>query len=510
MTPSEVVLAIDLGTTATKVAAVDKDFHVLFCTEAANPMITDGSAASGGATAVHDPNTVLAAAIRATRDCVRECERRDVSVAALSFSAAMHTLLALDDERRPLTPALSWADARSSAISARLRAEGGGELQRRLHTATGTPVHPMSPLLKLAWFAEHEPALHREASVWCGLKDYILHNFTASLVIDTSCASGSGLLDIHACTWNAESLDIAGISQTRLPQLADPLEQRPLAPGIAAQLGLPAGLPVVVGAGDGPLANLGAGAATPGSAALSIGTSAALRVTRHTPGIDIARGHTFSYALADGFWVQGGAISNGGLVANWAADIAGRTDIGALLAEAAELPPEFDGLIALPYLLAERAPHWTPEPRAALLGLRHDHGAAAITRALVDGVALQLAAVHESIQSAGVRLATIHATGGALRAKLWTDVMAAAFDAPLTIIRDQAASSAGSARGAAILGWRTLGAIGHLSQVPELTGDVIHPDPRIRTRLTDMRDLHDLAFDTATRAARIHRQRTTP
>jgi len=501
MKPVEVVLAIDLGTTATKVAAVDKDFHVLFSTEAASPMITDGSAASGGATAVHDPETVLSAAISAARDCVGECARRGVHVAALSFSAAMHTLLALDYEHRPLIPALSWADARASGISARLRAEEDGELHRRLHAATGTPVHPMSPLVKLAWFAEHEPALHRDAAVWCGLKDYVLHSFTGSLVIDTSCASGSGMLDIHTGAWNADSLEIAGIGPTRLPPLADPLEHRPLAPDIAARLGLPVGLPVIVGAGDGPLANLGAGAAAPGSAALSIGTSAALRVTRERPGID-AECRTFCYALADGLWTQGGAVSNGGLVANWAADTTGRTDIGALLTEASGLPPDFDGLIALPYLLAERAPHWAPEPRAVLLGLRHDHGAAAITRAFVDGVALQLAAVHESIRSAGVHLATIHATGGALRAPLWPNVIAAAFDAPLTVTHGQA-GSAGSARGAAILGWRALGAIGHLSQVPELKGDVIYPDPRIRARLAGMRDLHDLAFETATRAARI-------
>jgi gluconokinase len=233
---------------------------------------------------------------------------------------------------------------------------------------------------------------------------------------------------------------------------------------------------------------------------LSIGTSAALRVTRDGPGID-GQCRTFCYALADGLWVQGGAVSNGGLVANWAADIT-RADIGVLLAEAAALPPDFDGLIALPYLLAERAPHWAPEPRAVLLGLRHDHGAAAIARALVDGVALQLAAVHESLQTAGASLATVNATGGALRAPLWPDVMAAAFDTPLTVSRG---GSAGSARGAAILGWRALGAIGHLSQVPESKGEVVYPDPCIRARLTAMRDLHGLAFETATRAAPDHR-----
>ena len=482
-----VMLAVDLGTTATKVLAVDREGAVCAGVERGYPL--------GGShdEAVHDPEQVLLAAITALRDCVSLCMDDRRAVAGLSFSAAMHTLLALDSRFVPLTPALSWADGRAAQTARRLRAEDGGQLHRELHAATGTPVHPMSPMVKLAWFREHEPELHRDAAWWCGLKDYVLRRFTGQLVMDLSCASASGLLDIHKLSWYAPALAVAGVGPNRLPELVETTVQLPLSPHVAASIGVPAGLPVIVGAGDGPLANLGVGAVSPGVAALSIGTSGALRVTRRGPAVDEG-GRAFCYALADDLWVVGGAISNGGLVAQWAAETFGEPDVGALLARAAALPPGSDGPVALPYLLPERAPFWDPDPRGALLGLRREHGPAEITRALVDGVAQQLAMVRDSVVATGVTIDRVLATGGALRAPLWADVLASALDMPLYIPR----TASGSALGAALLGWRAVGALYSLSSVEEelrqTAQKAVYPNPEIKQRLARTRGMTEYAY----------------
>lgn len=478
----EVVLGLDLGTTATKVVAVDGAFRLVVTVERPHPMHTER-----GAEAVHDPEVVLAGTVDAVRECVRLCEARGHRVCGLSFSAAMHTLLALDAAGDPLTPALSWADSRSAEITRRIRAESGTEL----HRATGTPVHPMSPLTKLAWFAAHEPEVFRGADVWCGLKDFVLSRFTGRLVMDLSCASATGLLDIHTSAWHPPALKTAQVSERRLPELVQPGTVLPLTPEAAGLLGLPAGLPVVAGAGDGPLANLAVGAVRPGTAALSLGTSGALRVIRDRPGVD-ERCRVFCYYLADGLWVLGGAVSNAGVVAQWAAETFGGVPIGELLAEAERVGPGADGLLALPHLLGERAPWWDPDTRGALVGLRRRHSRAAITRAMVEGVGQQLALVRDSVLATGARVDTVRATGGALRAPLWEQVLAAALGMPLEITDD----TAGSGYGAALLAWHALGALPSLSSAqwarPRRT---VRPDPAAARQMAATRHVTERLYE---------------
>jgi len=466
-----VVLGVDLGTTATKVVAADSAGRIRALAERPYPLTTGQH---GEAT--QDADEVLAAARAALAECAHGQE-----VVALSFSAAMHTLLPLDADGRPMTAALSWADRRAAEVAREWRKPGGPAAD--LHRATGTPVHPMSPLVKLAWFARHEPDLR--ARHWVGVKDYVLARLTGSLVTEHSCASATGLLNIHTLAWHDPSLTLAGITADQLPALVAPTDQLTLA---TAEGDLPAGLPVMAGAGDGPLANLGTGATVPGMAALSLGTSGALRAIHAAPGVD-DRGRVFCYALADGLWVVGGAISNGGVVGAWASDCFG-VPVHELLDEAATADPA--GLVALPYLLGERAPWWDPDLTSVLIGLRRDHGRAAITRAMVEGVGQQLALVAEAL--AGAELTEIRATGGAFRSAVWGQVVASALNRDLALTADEG----GSGLGAALLGWRSLGELPSLAAAAALITptSTVRPDPALATRLAHQRPLLERAHES--------------
>ena len=454
------MLGVDLGTTATKVIAVDRSARVLFSAEHGYPLHTGSS---GEAT--HDPVQVAEAAFLALREVAAWCVSSDVDVVALSLTGAMHTLLAVDGSGAPLTESLSWADNRAVEETALLRGTAEGAA---LHQVTGTPIHPFAPLSKLAWFSRHSPELARSAR-WCGLKDFVGMRLTGRLATEHSSGSGTGLMDIHRLAWHPASLEFAGVRAEQLPELLAPTDSLPLTADI---LGIRPGTPVVMGGGDGPLANLGVGAVVPGVAALSLGTSGALRVVRDRPGVD-ERGRVFCYAIADGLWVLGGAVSNGGVVAQWAAETFG-VEVKALLDEAAGVPVGAGGLLALPYLLAERAPWWDPDPRATLVGLRREHTRAEITRALVEGVGQQMALVLDAVRSTGASVESIRVTGGAFRSELWAVVLASALGMELELADD----SEGSGVGAALLGWRALGVLSSLTEAGELVEPVktIVPD----------------------------------
>ena len=235
---------------------------------------------------------------------------------------------------------------------------------------------------------------------------------------------------------------------------------------------MPAGTPVVSGAGDGPLGNLGTGAITPGVAGLSLGTSGAIRMAVPKPQVD-DEGALFCYALTESVWVVGGAVSNGGVVIRWAGDslapdlsapARGLAD-EALLSLAATVPAGSDGLVMLPYLLAERAPLWDPDLPGAYLGLRREHTRAHLIRAAVEGVCRQLAVITDSLDRIA-RVTSVRVTGGAFRSPLWRDVMAASLNRPLHLV----AAAEGSALGAAALGLLALGRATQLTDaVDQLT-----------------------------------------
>jgi gluconokinase len=449
--PTDVaVIGVDIGTTSTKAVAFDKAGNVLGAHTAGYPL---EEPAPGQA--VQNPARIFAAVLEVIRVTSAEAGDR-WRIAGLAFSAAMHSLIALDDARQPITPSVTWADVRASAQAERLRSIPGG---LELHRRTGTPLHPMSPLPKLVWFRETEPETFRRARHWVGIKEYVLLRLCGELVMDWSMASATGLLNLEALDWDEEALSIAGVTREQLPPLVSTKHVLPtLTADSATATGLPAETPVVVGASDGTLANLGLGAVRPGVAVCSIGTSGALRVVVERPAVD-PRGRVFCYALTPGRWVVGGAINNGGVVLEWAGD-ALAPDLGddayeKLLAEAAAVPPGSGGLLMLPYLLSERAPHWSALPRGAYVGLTRGHQRRHLVRAALEGVCLQLDVVLRSMEAAGNEVHEIRATGGFAQSELWKQILADALGMEIGF----PAGHEGSSFGATLLGMEALGIV---------------------------------------------------
>jgi len=463
----KVVVGVDVGTTATKAVAFDAEGRTHGAAEVAYPLLEPAPGR-----AEQEPGAVMDGALRAIAGAAAAARDRGAEVAGVSLSAAMHALLALDDHGNPLTRLVTWGDMRATAQAQRLHAE-----HPELHDRTGTPLHPMAPLPKLLWFAEHEPATFAAARRWVGVKELAVAALTGDLAIDHSTASGTGLMSLETLDWDPEALAVAGIGREQLAALVATTERFGLRPETAARLGLDPAVPLVVGGGDGPLANLGLGAVEPGVAACSIGTSGALRLVVERPGVDRAH-HLFCYALTQGRWVVGGAINNGGVVLQWAGDALApdlsEDGLGRVAALAQDVPPGSDGLIMLPYLLSERAPLWGPPETGAYVGLTRHHRRGHLVRAALEGVCLQLALVLDSLRDAGDEVREVRATGGFARSPLWRQMLADVLGMPIGFAR----AAEGSAFGAALVGMQALGLVEHIGVAARLVtiDEVVAPD----------------------------------
>jgi gluconokinase len=311
------------------------------------------------------------------------------------------SLLALDRRGRPLTPLLGWHDVRSA-----LQADG---LRRRLdaaavHARTGQHLHPSYWPAKLAWLAETEPETFRDAARFVSFPEYLLgENLTSR-----SIASGTGLLDLRTRAWDEELLAVLGLDPARLPELGDP--------------------PVWI---DGVCANLGAGC-TGGRAALTVGTSGALRVLHETDEPS-PRAGLFLYLLDERRVVEGGALSDGGNLRVW---------LDATLAADGRPARDDHGLTFLPFLGGERSPGWQPDATGAVSGLSFTTTAADLRRAALEGIAFRFAAIAELMPE----IDEVVATGAALLSdEAWIQIMADALARPVTVSAVPEASLRGAA-----------------------------------------------------------------
>jgi gluconokinase len=462
------VIGIDIGTTSTKAVAFTANGEVSGSAGVSYPVFTD----AGGRHEL-DPDQLLEAVLSVLREVIAERAGEEAPV-AVSFSCAMHSLILVDNHGDPLTRALTWADSRSEAYAAALK---GSEAGRRIYRHTGTPIHAMSPLCKLLWLKEQEPELFRQAARFISIKEYIWWKLFGKYQIDYSIASATGLFDIRQLDWYPESLELAGIHASELSEPVSSTHRESELLPVWEVLGLPKGLPFIIGGSDGCLANLGTGAVRPGATALTIGTSGAVRMAVSKPEYD-PQERIFSYILTEDLYICGGATNNGGNVIQWYADLVlgGNPDEAALqqlVASADSVPAGCEGLVFLPYLLGERAPIWDAEAKGIFFGVRSIHDQRYFMRAVLEGVSNCLRQVGASLEETIGPIEQIYASGGFTRNKSWLQLIADVFLKKVCVT----ALADASAIGAAMMGWYALGEFSGLHEAAALAKVVAVYEP---------------------------------
>jgi gluconokinase len=328
-----------------------------------------------------------------------------------------HSLLALDEEGRPLTPILGWRDTRS--------ADAADWLSRRLdsaavHARTGCQIHTSYWPAKFAWLAQEEPETFRSARRFVSFSDYVYAGILGRAVPSSlSMASATGLLDLHTRAWDQELLQVLGLDAERLPEISEE-------PKDAWQLA----------ALDGACSNLGAGCVGRHRAALMVGTSGAVRTVYETEQPQPRTG-LFLHWLDERRVVEGGSLSDGGSLYKWVEETFKDSD-GSL----ADRDPDSHGLTFLTLLGGERSPGWHQHATGAIQGLTFATTPLDLRQAALEGVAFRFAEVLDLMPE----VEEIVATGGALlKDDDWLQIMADALGRPITESGVQEASLRGAA-----------------------------------------------------------------
>ena len=469
------ILAIDLGTTATKVSLVSEEMVVL----ASSQYRIQTHTASGGISEQDSEDWLSAVDF-----CVGELHQKSPdfgkSVDAIAVTGHMLGCLPVDREGRALARHLLHGDTRS-----RDQAEEIDQIlgQGSLYQLTGNRAGP-STLAKMLWFKQERPEIYARTDHFLQSKDYVTGFLKGSYdTTDLSDASHACLIDVHSLEYFDEVYRSLGLDLTKLPRLhrGTDLVGR-LCQEAAARLGLPEGIPIAAGAGDGAGSAIGAGAAKVGDHYCCLGTTAWTACMAEKPVLDPAM-RNFNIVSGDGRSVGSfGTIQNAGRAIDWAMAACQVPNLKQFDIMAAAVEAGSDGLVFLPYLAGERTPHFNPDARGVYFGLSNEHQTGHMLRAVLEGVSMALRDTVDMHREDGLEISHMQLIGGGGKSNLWRQILSGVLNVPVS--RLQSPSVHATTVGAAILAGTAIGLFPDLTAGTALLKrlDTALPDPEIALR----------------------------
>ncbi len=443
------MLALDVGSSSVRAQLYDRRGTPLSAGSIAQVPVRWRTHPPGAMEA--DAGALARAALIALGRGVKAARAAKIPIAAVALDTFWHGLMGVDAGGAPLTPLHAWGDTRARDDAARLRerVDAGAA-----HARTGCFVHESYPAAKLVWLRRMQGDTFSRAAGWMGIGEHLAERLYGVRRTSLSMASATGLLDVRTCTWDAEMLAACGISEERLPELSDePLSG--MLPKFARRWPELAEVPWFPALGDGACATVGSGAAGPGRLALTVGTSAAVRVLLRGDAPRVPA-ELWLYRLDGHRSVAGRALSNAGNTMAWLRKTLRLPRADRLEAELATLadapPPPLD---VVPVLLGERPPLSERGEVATLARMTMSTTPAQIWRAWLWALAGRIAGAVDAVEREYGRADEIVASGGALHASpAFHAILQRALARPLAL-RDDGDETA---RGAALVALERLAA----------------------------------------------------
>jgi xylulokinase len=458
------IIAHDLGTTGDKASLHHDDGRLIASCTVAYP-----AHFGTGGLAEQNPCDWWDAVVTSTRDLLARTATPTTDVAGLVVSGQMMGAVLLGADGEPVRPAIIWADTRAGEQHRRLERSLGAEHAYRL---LGHRLNPPYSVEKIMWVRDHEPDVFQRVSYTCCAKDYIVLRLTGTLATDRSDASGTNAYDQGRGTWSSEVLAAACLDPALFPQIVESTSiAGTLTRDAAMALGLPLGVRVVMGGGDGPIAAVGSGIVAPQDGAyVCLGTSSWISFAAAAPLHDPQRRTMTFNHVVPGLFVPTATMQAGGASLAWIAEAMAtdpaHPDTAALTAQAGG-DWDTEDLYFLPYLLGERSPHWDPDARGAFVGIARHHTRAHLVRAVLEGVAFNLLTCIDAFRAAGAEIKAVDAVGGGAQSDAWLALLADVWGVPVrrrTVVEE--ANSLGAAvTGAVGLGLADFAAARALSEV---------------------------------------------
>lgn len=499
---SPLVLSLDLGTTAIKVGLFSAEGRLLRVeTREQRLIFLDGERVE------QSPKETWELIADAIRQVIQGY--LPTAVTAIALALQRGTVIPLDRDGQPLSDFIVWMDKRGLPIAEEIESQVS---PIAYYDIAGHPISYITGVSKVLWIYRHSQAILSQIGAiappetlflrWLGCEELVCAHSTGTYLFP---------FRIEEKTWSAKLADALDFPLECLPKLVTSVEVvGKLSKQAAAMFGLPPGIALVPGGGDGQCAAAGCGVIRPGLCMINIGTAAGVQTYLPQPLKD--PNHVLNCAahvVPDG-WEMEGHTQSSGAVFRWCRDELGavelalqrtsRLDAYDLLVEQAMLaPPGCDGLLFLPLFNGSTAPKIDQQARGVFLGLSLAHKRSHLIRAILEGISLEIRWMLDTIATAGAGIQEVRLAGGGARNHYWNQIHADILDRPVSTLDITDAALVGAAMCGAI-------ATGHYRDFNEAAQnfirikETIEPHPKnhavYQTAYQNYRDVFSLLSDS--------------
>ncbi len=472
---TEIVLAIDAGTTGVRSMFFDKAGNVL------------GKAYSEYESYFPSPSWVEQDAgswwtqsCETIKQALSETGLDPERVIGISVTNQRETIVPIDEDGQPLRRAIVWQDKRTVPQCDWIEKELS---QDAVYSITGLTVDPYFSAPKILWIKQNEDSIFNKAHKFLLVHDYLIYRLSDELVTDFSNASRTMLFDVRRAEWSEKLLDGLGIPKEKLPGTVEPGSQvGELNSKASKETGLKEGTPVVAGGGDQQCAALGVGVVKEGMLKSTTGTGTFILAHSNTVRLDPGlRVLCSRHVVPDSFVVEASMFTTGSAL-KWFRDNLGVEEVSVadergvdpyevLTEEASRIPPGSEGVVHIPHFEGAGAPYWNPHARGIFAGLALGHTRAHIIRAILEGVSFEIRTNVEVMRELGIPSREVRVTGGAARSETWMQIQADILRTP--VIRTQMEEA--TALGAAILAFKGVGVFKSVARAAEEMVQTLEP-----------------------------------
>lgn len=442
----ELLLGVDIGTSACKVAVFNKQGEVI---------------ASGNGDyqvyyphpgwAEQNPDEWWSAVCSAIGDVLRKGNVKPEEIKGIGVDGQSWSAIPIDKDGNVLTNTPIWMDTRAQSICDRLNVEIGAD---NIFQVAGNSMQPSYSTAKILWYKENMPEVYAKTYKILQSNAFIVYRFTGICSQDKSQGYGLHCFDMRTGTWNMEMCKKLGIPESFL---SDIYECSEIVGGVstkaAKETGLLEGTPVVAGALDAACGTLGSGVIHPGETQEQGGQAGGMSICLDEYAADPRL--ILSYHAVPNQWIlQGGTVGGGGVMrwiekelGDYERSIAkecGKSSLVQFNELAAKVPAGSDGLIFLPYMSGERSPIWDPNAKGVYYGLDFSKTKGHLIRAAMEGVAYSLKHNLDIGEKTGAKVEELLAMGGSANSLLWTQIKSDVTGKPITVPSSDTATTLGA------------------------------------------------------------------
>ncbi len=433
MIKKDYVIGIDCSTTASKAIVWDKEGNFIAEGREGIPLLVPKPE-----WAEQDAEKWWDATVKAIRSAAQQVEKKRIG--AIGIAHQRESFVPLNKKMVPLRNGILWLDTRATSEVQKLKLLGA----EKIHAITGLFPNLYASNVKIMWIKENEPSLFESVYKYLDVFAFLAWKLTGRMVTTWPSANPMGFLNMENLCWDNEIMSLIGVREDQFCELAAPGEiVGEITKKAAALLGLPEGIPVAGGGGDGQCAALGAGVVEEGRASLNLGTAV------------VSGLYSKKYVTGDTFramcgciprtYIAESIIAAGTFILNWyirefghearEQSKAANIPVEQLLENlASEIHPGKPRLLMLPHFKAASGPYWDPFARGVVIGLCESTTGAHFYRSIMEGIAFEQKYQYEEIEkSLNKKIEEIVLLGGGAKSLLWRQIIADIIGIPVLI-----------------------------------------------------------------------------